>query len=84
MTRGLALDMSPRRVNTVCPGAVDTPLWDQLTPEARKALYERNAATLPARRMGQPEDIAQAILMVMTNPFATGTVLFIEGGALLL
>jgi NAD(P)-dependent dehydrogenase (short-subunit alcohol dehydrogenase family) len=47
-------------------------------------MYERTAQTLPARRMGQPEDVAQAILMVMTNPFATGTVLLIEGGALLL
>jgi NAD(P)-dependent dehydrogenase (short-subunit alcohol dehydrogenase family) len=82
MTRGLALDMAPRRVNTICPGPIDTPLWDQLTPDARTAHYERMAKTLPARRMGQPEDVGQAILMVMTNPFATGTTLVIDGGAL--
>jgi NAD(P)-dependent dehydrogenase (short-subunit alcohol dehydrogenase family) len=82
MGRGLALDLAPRRVNTICPGPIDTPLWDQLTPEARKAHYERQAKTLPARRMGQPEDVGQAILMVMTNPFVTGTTLVVDGGAL--
>lgn len=81
LTGGLALDFAPARVNTICPGAVDTPLWDQLAPDARKALYERVAKTLPARMMGQPEHIAHSILMVMTNPYITGTVMFIEGGS---
>jgi NAD(P)-dependent dehydrogenase (short-subunit alcohol dehydrogenase family) len=81
LTGGLALDFAPARVNTICPGAVDTPLWDQLAPDARKALYERVAKTLPARLMGRPEHIAHSILMVMTNPYITGTVMFIEGGS---
>lgn len=84
LTGGLALDFAPARVNTICPGAVDTPLWDQLAPDARKALYERVAKTLPTRLMGQPEHIAHAILMVMTNPYVTGTVMFIEGGSQLI
>jgi NAD(P)-dependent dehydrogenase (short-subunit alcohol dehydrogenase family) len=84
MARGLALDFAPTRVNVVCPGAIDTPLWEQLSPPARKAMYERLAQTLPARRIGQPEDVAQAVTMLMTNPFATGSVLYLEGGALLL
>ena len=81
LTGGLALDFAPARVNTICPGAVDTPLWDQLPPDARKALYEKVASTLPARMMGLPEHIAQAIVMVMTNPYITGQVMFIEGGS---
>ena len=81
LTGSLALDFAPARVNTICPGAVDTPLWDQLAPDARKALYEKVAATLPARMMGQPEHIAHSIMMVMTNPYITGTVMFIEGGS---
>jgi len=81
LTGSLALDFAPARVNTICPGAVDTPLWDQLAPDARKALYEKVAATLPARMMGQPEHIAHAIMMVMVNPYITGTVMFIEGGS---
>ncbi|MCD6075377.1 MAG: short-chain dehydrogenase/reductase, partial [Rhodospirillales bacterium] len=81
LTGGLALDFAPARVNTICPGAVDTPLWDQLAPAARKALYERVAKTLPTRMMGKPEHIAHSIMMVMTNPYITGTVMFIEGGS---
>jgi NAD(P)-dependent dehydrogenase (short-subunit alcohol dehydrogenase family) len=81
LTGGLALDFAPARVNTICPGAVDTPLWDQLAPDARKALYERVAKTLPVRMMGKPEHIAHSIMMVMTNPYITGTVMFIEGGS---
>jgi NAD(P)-dependent dehydrogenase (short-subunit alcohol dehydrogenase family) len=84
MTRGLALDLAPTRVNTVCPGVIDTPLWDQLPPDARKALYDKQAETLLTRRIGQPEDVAEAILAAMTNRFMTGTVMMVEGGAGLL
>jgi NAD(P)-dependent dehydrogenase (short-subunit alcohol dehydrogenase family) len=84
LSRGLAVDLAPVRVNTISPGVIDTPLWDRLSQDERKALFDRAAATLPARRIGQPEDVAQAILFLMTNPFATGTVLHLEGGALLL
>jgi NAD(P)-dependent dehydrogenase (short-subunit alcohol dehydrogenase family) len=84
LTRGLAIDFSPTRVNAVSPGAIDTPLWDQLPPDARKAHYARIEATLPAKRMGQPEDVGQAILMLMGNPFTTGVVLQVDGGSMLL
>jgi NAD(P)-dependent dehydrogenase (short-subunit alcohol dehydrogenase family) len=84
LTRGLAIDYSPVRVNTISPGVIDTPLWDRLSEAERKALFDHATATLPARRIGQPEDVAQAVLFLMTNPFATGTVLHLEGGALLL
>ena len=83
LTRGLAVDLAPTRVNTISPGVIDTPLWDQMSPQAREAMYKKAAETLPARRIGQPEDVAQALIFLMTNPFATGTVLHLEGGALL-
>jgi NAD(P)-dependent dehydrogenase (short-subunit alcohol dehydrogenase family) len=84
LTRGLAIDFSPTRVNAISPGALDTPLWEQLPADARKAHYERVAATVPAKRMGQPEDIGHAILMLMGNPFTTGVVLNVDGGSMLL
>ena len=83
LTRGLAVDLAPTRVNTISPGVIDTPLWDQMSAQAREAMYKKAAETLPARRIGQPEDVAQALIFMMTNPFATGTVLHLEGGALL-
>ena len=45
---------------------------------------QKSVGDLPARRIGQPEDVAQALVFLMTNPFATGMVMNLEGGALLL
>jgi NAD(P)-dependent dehydrogenase (short-subunit alcohol dehydrogenase family) len=83
LTRGLAVDFAPTRVNTVSPGIIDTPLWNRMPPADRSALFAQVAATLPARRVGHSEDVAQAIIFLMTNPFATGSILHLEGGAML-
>ena len=45
-----------------------------------QGMFERTAAKLPARRVGQPEDIAVAILFVATNRFATGSTVTVDGG----
>ena len=79
--RGLALERAPVRVNTVSPGLIDTPLWGGMDKAGREAMFARTAERLPARRIGQPENIAQAILFVATNPFATGTTVTVDGGA---
>ena len=81
LTRGLAVDFAPTRVNTVSPGIIDTPLWDRMPPADRHALFKMTAEALPARRIGHAEDVGQAIIFLMTNPFATGSVLHLEGGA---
>jgi NAD(P)-dependent dehydrogenase (short-subunit alcohol dehydrogenase family) len=81
--RGLALALSPVRVNTVSPGLIDTPIRASLPADKKKAMLEHAAATLPARRVGQAEDVADAILMLMTNPFTTGSTLFVDGGGMI-
>lgn len=81
--RGLALALSPVRVNTVSPGLIDTPIRAAMPADKKKAMLDHAAATLPARRVGQAEDVADAILMLMTNPFTTGSTLFIDGGGLI-
>lgn len=78
--RGLALERAPVRVNTVSPGLIDTPLWAGLADEARATMFDNTARRLPARRIGQPGDIAQAVLFVATNPFVTGTTVTVDGG----
>ncbi|NQV54921.1 MAG: SDR family oxidoreductase [Rhodospirillales bacterium] len=83
LSRGLAIDFAPTRVNAVSPGPIDTPLWDQFPPDARKEHYKRMAENLPAGQMGQPDDVGQAILMLMGNPFITGIVLNVDGGSML-
>src|SRR6266550_813727 len=81
--RGLALALSPVRVNTVSPGLIDTPIRGAMPADKKKAMLDHAAATLPARRVGQPEDVAEAILMLMTNPFTTGSTLFVDGGGMI-
>ncbi|HLX03036.1 MAG TPA: SDR family oxidoreductase [Trinickia sp.] len=80
LARGLALELSPVRVNTVSPGLIATPLWDKLGDEARQGMYDSAAARLPARRVGQPEDIANAVLYLATTPYATGSTVLVDGG----
>ncbi|MCK2057012.1 MULTISPECIES: SDR family oxidoreductase [unclassified Methylobacterium] len=80
LARGLALERAPVRFNTVSPGLVDTPLYARMDKADRQAMFERRAAQLPARRIGHPDDIAQAILFVATNPYATGSTVTVDGG----
>jgi NAD(P)-dependent dehydrogenase (short-subunit alcohol dehydrogenase family) len=83
LCRGLAVELSPLRVNVIVPGLVDTPIFDYMPSEQREGMFKQVAEALPAKRTGQPEDIAQAVLLLMTNPFADGTILFVDGGATL-
>lgn len=81
LTRGLALELKPVRVNAVSPALIDTPLWGSLGQAERQALLERVSASYPAGRVGQPEDVAQQLLLFAANTFATGTVVTLDGGA---
>ena len=81
--RGLALALSPVRVNTVSPGLIDTPIRAAMPADKKKAMLDHAAATLPARRVGQADDVADAILMLMTNPFTTGSTVFVDGGGMI-
>ncbi|WP_218182662.1 SDR family oxidoreductase [Pseudomonas gingeri] len=81
LSRGLALELSPVRVNTVSPGLIATPLWSKLSEEARQAMYEGAAARLPAQVVGQPEDVANAIIYLASTPYSTGSTVLVDGGA---
>lgn len=80
LARGLALELSPVRVNAVSPGLIDTPLWSTMDAVARSAMFEAVAAGLPAKTIGTADDVAGAILYLMRTAFATGTTLRIDGG----
>jgi NAD(P)-dependent dehydrogenase (short-subunit alcohol dehydrogenase family) len=84
MVRALALELAPVRINAISPGWVDTPVWDHLaTPQAKQARLTEMAARLPAKRIGRPSDIANAIAFLISDDFITGTVLHAEGAQLL-
>jgi NAD(P)-dependent dehydrogenase (short-subunit alcohol dehydrogenase family) len=80
LSRALALELAPIRVNVVSPGWTDTPLWDTIAGEGKTERLAGMAARLPAGRVGQPGDVAQAFLSLMRNGFITGTVLHVDGG----
>jgi NAD(P)-dependent dehydrogenase (short-subunit alcohol dehydrogenase family) len=80
LARGLALELAPVRVNAVSPGMVATPLWSSMAKEKREAMFAGAAANLPARRIGLPEDIANAVLFLATTPYATGSTVRVDGG----
>ena len=83
LTRQLALELAPLRVNLVAPGVTRSPLWAGMSRGDEQALYDGLAATLPAGRVGEPSDVALAYLYAMEQPMATGTSILVDGGAVL-
>jgi NAD(P)-dependent dehydrogenase (short-subunit alcohol dehydrogenase family) len=84
LTRGLALELAPVRVNCVSPGLIDTPIRAAMPEAARKEMLAKTAAALPVRRVGEGEDIAMQILSFMANGFATGSIVYLDGGGLII
>lgn len=79
--RVAALELAPMRVNTIVPGQIDTPLWrTRLSEDAAQAYFGTLDEALPVRHRGRPEDVADAILALMSNPFITGATLYVDGG----
>ena len=74
---------APLRVNVVSPGLTDTEAYAGMAPEARAAMLAKAASTLPAGRAGQVQDLAAGYLFLIDNPFVTGSVIDIDGGALI-
>ena len=83
LTQGLALEMAPVRFNAVSPGIIDTPTRAAMPAEARKTMLENVAKSLPVKRVGLAEDCAEQILLMLRNGFMTGSVVYIDGGGLL-
>jgi len=83
VARALAVELAPIRVNMVSPGFVRTPLWAGIPEAEREAMYAAKGAALPVGRVGEPDDIAQTYLHLMTNRYCTGQVMVIDGGGVL-
>jgi NAD(P)-dependent dehydrogenase (short-subunit alcohol dehydrogenase family) len=86
LTRNLALDLASRhiRVNCICPGYIDTRLWEQYlrsSPHPAE-VAEQTAALHPVGRRGVPHDVAEAALFLASDSsgFITGTDLVVDGG----
>ncbi|WP_405181046.1 SDR family oxidoreductase [Nocardia sp. NBC_01377] len=82
LTRALAVELAPVRVNVIQPGVIRTELWDRSVPDPEAFLHDAASALL-TQRVGTPEEAAAAYLFILDNAYVTGTTLAIDGGAAL-
>ncbi|CAK4034871.1 Hypothetical predicted protein [Lecanosticta acicola] len=83
MTRGLALDLAPIRVNLVSPGAVDTELWSHMSAGQKAEFFKEMEKKIPVGKVGQVEDVAEAYLYCMRDRNVSGAMISTSGGHLL-
>jgi NAD(P)-dependent dehydrogenase (short-subunit alcohol dehydrogenase family) len=80
LTRSLAVELAPIRVNAISPGVIDTGAWDSLGEDGKRDYFAHISDTNPARRIGTVDDVAEAVLFALTNTFLTGVTLKVDGG----
>lgn len=80
LARALALELAPLRVNAISPGWTDTPMWDALLGAAKADVFHGVASRTPIGRLVAPEEVASAVLFLMSNRAMTGEVLHVDGG----
>jgi NAD(P)-dependent dehydrogenase (short-subunit alcohol dehydrogenase family) len=83
VTRTLAVELAPIRVNIVTPGFVDTDLWSNVPEAARRQMFADAAAKLPVGRIGKAADIAEHYLGFLRGAYVTGQSLVVDGGGVL-
>lgn len=78
-TRSLARELADDniRVNCIAPGVIRTRFHDDMTPERKKLNLEER---IPLHREGTPQQVAEAVLLLITNDYITGETLVIDGG----
>ncbi len=76
----LALELAPTRVNAISPGTLRTTYWTGVPETQLEQIFDRMAKALPVGRVGTADDIANAVLFLLTTGYVTGTVLVVDGG----
>ena len=80
--RALAPEIAPRRINIVCPGLIDTPMFPHQGAD-REQFFKRATASTLISRAGTADEVASAIVFAVQNDYMTGSTIDVEGGALL-
>jgi NAD(P)-dependent dehydrogenase (short-subunit alcohol dehydrogenase family) len=84
LTRALAIELAPIRVNAVCSGTVRTNLLVNLDEAEREVFFDQVGQKLLTGRVGHPQDLAEAYLYLMRGSFTTGQIIVVDGGSLVL
>jgi NAD(P)-dependent dehydrogenase (short-subunit alcohol dehydrogenase family) len=84
LTKSAALEYASRgiRINSICPGIIHTPMADKMMAEGQKEILDAMIETVPAARLGQSEEIANAVLFLCSDAasFVVGHTLVVDGG----
>ena len=83
MTRALAVELAPIRVNCVCPAMIRTEVWNSIPEADREARFAEMTRRQLIPRIGEPAETAEAYLYLMKGGYTTGQVLMVEGGHML-
>lgn len=83
LTRSLAFELAPIRVNAVCSGTVRTNLLANMPELEREALFKKVGSKLLIGKVGNANDLAEAYLYLIRGGFTTGQVIVVDGGSLL-
>lgn len=82
LSRAVAKEIAPKRINVMSPGLIDTPMVPKQGKE-RDEHYEKLTAPNLISRAGTADECAQGIIFLIQNDFVTGTTLDVDGGILL-
>lgn len=81
LTRALAVELAPLRVNAVVPGIVRSELWDGLPESERQGMFDAlERSLLVGPRVGEPADVVETYLYLMGSRHTTGSTLTVDGG----
>ncbi len=80
LARVLVMELPHIRFNAVAPGYTDTPMWDAIMGENKTNVLASIAETLPVKKIATPEEVASAVLFLMSNNSITGEVIHVDGG----
>jgi NAD(P)-dependent dehydrogenase (short-subunit alcohol dehydrogenase family) len=82
LTKALALELAPLRVNVVAPGLIDTAMFDHFG-ESKTVVFDQMSQNIPLKRVGKASEVASAIIHTLCNSYMTGTTIDVDGGTLL-
>ncbi len=84
LTRALAVELAPIRVNCVCPAMIRTGVWDaMISADRQEGYFAQATGRQPIPRIGEPSEVAEAYLYLLRAGYTTGQVLKVDGGSAL-